>query len=100
MPTPAEVRSYVGASVTDEPFIAEKIAEAQAIITKYVGNTDVPHSVMESCVTQVAAELFHRRQAPNGIAQFSSLDGTPQRIANDPMSSVYKILGRYVTQGV
>jgi hypothetical protein len=100
MPVVADVRSYVGAATTDDPFIEKCIAQAQALIVEYAGDTDIPMVVMDSCVTQVASELFHRRQAPSGIAQFSTMDGSPMRVARDPLTSVYALLNRYVQSGV
>jgi hypothetical protein len=100
MPTVEDVRAYVGAGSNDDPFIEGCISQAQALVTEYVGSTEVPHTVMESVVTQVASELFHRRQAPSGISQFSTMDGSPMRVARDPLTSVYALLNRYVTMGV
>jgi hypothetical protein len=48
----------------------------------------------------VASELFHRRNAPNGIAQFASMDGTAMRVSRDPLTSTYPLLNRYVLGGV
>jgi hypothetical protein len=100
MPTVSELREYVGTSTTDNDFLHSCIEQGQALVVAYVGRHSVPDTVFESCVLQVAAEVFHRRQAPNGIAQFSTMDGAPIRVARDPMTSVYPILGRYVGQGV
>jgi len=56
---------------------------------------------LDNAYLQVGSELFHRRNAPSGIAQFSSLDGTsPVRVAKDPMTSVYPLLNRWVVNGV
>jgi len=98
--TVADLRTYVGASVSDDDYLTECLASAQALVVAYVGNTPMPTSVMDSAVTQVASELFHRRQSPSGIAQFSTLDGSPVRVARDPLHSVYALLNRYVQQGV
>ena len=94
------VREYVGASASDDEFIQRCINEAMALVTAYVNEVNVPVAVMDNAVTQVASELYNRRNAPSGIAQFASFDGTPQRVANDPLTSVYRLLNRYVTMGV
>lgn len=100
MVTVEDVRRYVNASSTDDDYILGCVVEAHALVSAYVNDTDIPQSVMDNCVRQVASELFHRRQAPSGIAQFSTMDGSPVRVARDPMSSVYALLNRYVSQGV
>ena len=46
---------------------------------------------------ECGSELYHRRSAPNGIAQFTSYDGSPMRIARDPMTPVYALLRRYIS---
>jgi hypothetical protein len=47
-----------------------------------------------------ASELFHRRSAPNGVAQFASFDGSPIRVAKDPMNAVYPLLMPYTGYAV
>jgi len=56
----------------------------------------VPPVVLDRAIKEVGSELFHRRQAPGGVAQFAGLDGAPIRVARDPMVSAYPILARHV----
>ena len=100
MKTADDLRNYVGAGQGDDEFLTDCLAQAQALITSYTRDTQVPLPVLEGCLLQVGSELYHRRNAPSGIAQFSSMDGTPMRVSKDPMASVYLILNRYVVGGV
>lgn len=63
--------------------------------------TDAPEVIVDRAVIEVAADLFHRRNAPNGIvnAQFAGFDGAPAavRISRDPLAPAYPILRRWVT---
>lgn len=93
--------SYLGTSESDREFVGECLQQATTLINTYIGSAVVPEDIMNNALTQVSSELFHRRNAPSGIAQFSSLDGvSPIRVAKDPMTSVYPILRRYVVDGV
>ena len=80
--------------------MAQCEAEAEALVTAYVGTALVPSEVLGRAVLEVGSELFHRRSAPNGVAQFGTLDGAaPLRVARDPMVGAYPLLARYVGGG-
>ena len=92
--------SYVGAGTADAEFVAACEAEATALVTAYIGAAEVPDSVLSRAVFEVGSELFHRRSAPNGVAQFGTLDGAaPIRVARDPMVGAYPLLSRYLGGG-
>lgn len=98
--TLAEFQAYVG---TDEigDFIESCIDAANQQVGDYIGTVDtVPSEVHRQALFICGSELFHRRSAPNGIAQFASMDGAPIRVARDPMTSVYPLLQRYVGYSV
>ena len=59
----------------------------------------IPAGVKRRACLEVASELYHRRNAPNGVAQFAALDGAPVRVARDPMLGAYPILNRFVPGG-
>ena len=92
--TAEELRAYVAAPSSDLQFCDEVLTEANALVTAYVGSARIPVSVMRNAVLQTGAELFHRRNAPSGIASFAALDGAVVRVALDPMRSVYAMLDR------
>lgn len=95
--TAEALRDYVG--TTDDPFVDQCWDEALALVTAYVGSAVVPQVILDRATLEVGSELFHRRNAPNGVAQFASLDGAPIRVARDPMLGAYPILNRYLVVG-
>lgn len=96
-----QARQYVGASSSDDTFIESCLAEAGALVARFSGSATIPAAVNDRAVLEVASELFHRRQAPNGIAQFATIDGaSPIRVARDPMIAAYPLLVPYTGTGV
>lgn len=93
--TLAEFQAYVGTD--EETFPQECLTSGLALVTRYIGAvTTVPADIKDQAVYIASSELFHRRSAPNGVAQFASMDGSPVRIARDPMGAVYPLLQPYV----
>lgn len=98
-----DLKSYVGSTETEyDGLLSDCLLEATALVDKFVGSRAVPGVIMDRAYTEVAADLFNRRNAPNGIMnqQFATMDGVgsaPVRIARDPMAPAYKILARWVT---
>lgn len=93
--TLAEFQAYVGTDETDFP--QECLTSGLALVERYVGTvTTVPAAIKDQAVYIASSELFHRRSAPNGVAQFASMDGSPVRIARDPLGAVYPLLQPYV----
>lgn len=94
-----EFQAYVG---TDEStFPQECLTAGQALVTNYIGEVStVPTAIQDQAVLIASSEIFHRRSAPNGVAQFASFDGSPIRVAKDPMNAVYPLLIPFVGFGV
>ena len=98
--TLAELQAYIGTEETGD-FIQGCLDSGIALVAKYVGDVeDVPATINDQAVLICASELFHRRSAPQGIAQFASMDGSPMRVAKDPMGAVYPLLLPWVNYGV
>lgn len=98
-PVPAyqSLLDYVGASPSDHEFVASCWDEAIALVTKFVGTATVDGDVLTRAYIECGSELFHRRSAPNGVAQFATLDGgSAVRVARDPMVGAYPLLTPYV----
>lgn len=99
----ALLREYVGAasSVSDDS-LAESWDRASGLVLGYVGDkiASVPPDEIQGSTKEVAAELFHRKKAPNGVAQFADGQGNPVRIARDPMVAAYRTLSPYVGLGI
>ena len=101
MVTTDDLLDFVGGQESDRDFAEKCLAQAMMLTNAYCLRAEVPEEILDNSYLQVGSELFHRRNAPSGIAQFSSLDGTsPIRVAKDPMMSVYHLLDRWVQRGV
>lgn len=94
----ADLQEYVGAPAGD-PYVGKCWAQALQLVATYIGDAVVPEPVRQRAILEVGSELYHRRSAPNGVAQFAALDGAPVRVARDPMVGAYPILARYVGGG-
>jgi hypothetical protein len=98
--TLAELQAYIGTDETGS-FIESCLSAGNAHVGNYIGEIDtVPNEIHRQAILICASELFHRRSAPNGIAQFASMDGSPVRVAKDPMGAVYPLLLPYVGYGI
>jgi hypothetical protein len=95
----SDLTTYVGATAEDSEFVQQCWDEAYALVSAYVGGNDIPQAVGDRAVLETASELFHRRNAPNGIAQFAAFDGSPVRVARDPMTPAYPLLARVMVVG-
>lgn len=85
--------------VADRDFTGQCVDEALALVNRACGDHDVPAEIRERAVIEAGSELFHRRQAPNGISQFAAPDGSAQRVARDPMNAARAILQPYLPLG-
>ena len=96
----SDLAKYVGAPDADA-FAAQCWAEAVALVDNLFGTVPTaPEAVIDRCYLEAGSELFHRRQAPNGIAQFATPDGAaPVRVARDPLIGVYPIAQPYLGGG-
>lgn len=108
----ADVKVYIGETGADfDGLLADCLSEAQALVTKYNVKydsttetyvaTSAPEVIVDRAVVTVAADLFNRRNAPNGVVNqqfenFGGDQGQAVRIARDPMNGAYKILQRWV----
>lgn len=99
MLTVADLAAYVSAPEGDQ-FVMQCWTEAQALVDRLVGTSEVPESVLGRAYLEAGSELYHRRQAPNGIAQFATMDAPATRVARDPMVGVYPIIAPFIGPGI
>ncbi len=102
-PVPAyqPLKEYVGSTTPDDGFVSMCWDEAVALVDKFVGTATVDADVLTRAYIECGSELFHRRSAPNGVAQFATLDGgSAIRVARDPMVGAYPILLPWVGLGL
>lgn len=96
-----DLKNYVGSTkAADESFVNQCYQEALSLIGAFVGNSVIPQPILDRAALEVGSELYHRRNAPNGLAQYEGFDGTPVRIARDPMVAAYPILARFMVIGL
>lgn len=96
--TVVQFRAYVGTKEVSD-FVDSCLASANQMVGKFVGSSRVPSDVLDSAVLSCASELFHRRSAPNGVAQFADL-GSVVRIAKDPMNAAREMLLPFTGPGL
>lgn len=79
-------------------YIKDCTAEALALVTKYIGTAQgVPQKIADRAVIETAAELFWRRNAQNGIAQFGDGESLSlMRIGSDPLRPARNILREWL----
>ena len=97
-----DLLEYVGAQSDEAEFAGECEAQAMALVSNHCGSrvAFVPQDILDRCMLEVGSELFHRRSAPSGIAQFAAPDGAPVRVARDPMVGAYPLLRPYIGMGI
>jgi hypothetical protein len=110
------LKAYVNAaSNVHDAFIGDCWDEAVELVGNHVGGpamttvqqearaaelTRVPATVLTRAYLEVGAELYYRRDAPNGVKEFATPDGSASfRVARDPMVGAYPILAPYMSAG-
>lgn len=98
------VRRKLNAGVTvSNDDIQAAINVAQALVSKAIGEADVPGSVVDRAVTLVAIEQVNQEQAPNGVLnqQWESgageISSVPVRISRDPMKAAEALLAPWIS---
>jgi hypothetical protein len=91
-----EFKDYVGTK--DAGTFPQRCLDAGlAEITEMIGTaTNVPATIADFCVLQVASEHWNRRNAPSGIAQFADGSGQGMRVSLDTKRSIYAQLLPYL----
>lgn len=109
--TATQLRSWVNAQgqAAAQEDLQACVDQATALVTKYVeDNCGDPiywpdPSIRDRATLEVAADLWNRKSAPNGIVnqQFNigtgDLGSTPIRISRDPLAAARPILAPWVT---
>lgn len=107
MPLPEHAALVVAvATHVDEvegaPFIEDAAQEALDLVTTLVGTraASIPDGIGRRACIEVAADLFYRRSARNGIVGINSMEVTPVRIQRDPLTPAYPLLVQYLGRGI
>ena len=95
-----DLREYVGATDDHQAFLETCLETATALVTAYIGETEVPEAVVDSALLEVSSKLFARRGSPNLQAMGETFGSGGVLVAKDPMVTAYPILNRYVVAGL
>lgn len=102
MTTVERLAHYVG-GVPPTDYLEACAAEATALVDRHLGaaRDQVPTTVRDRAVLEVAAELYHRKSAPNGIKNYTDMDGTAAvRVARDALVAARPLLAPYLPLAV
>jgi hypothetical protein len=91
-----DLKAYVGSSEQDDQYVEDCWDIGKDLVASYIQSANIPPQVLRRAYMEVGSELYHRRNAPMGISQYASYDGSPIRIARDPLIGVYPLLNRYM----
>ena len=93
----ADLAAFVGAPASD-PYLTTCVEEATEMVKHAIGGARVPEEIKRIAEREVAADIYHRRSARNGVAGFDDSDITPApvRINRDPMVAARPILRPYL----
>lgn len=101
MTTAADLRAYLDIeSTADDAFIGACAVTADALVSAYVGDAEVPALILERACVEVGAELYLRRATRGGNAQIGTQEGPTFRTARDPLTGVYAYLTPFVGRGI
>lgn len=98
MATSAQVqalRDYVSAPPDLDTYLGNCLDVAADLVTHDAPKA-TPETVKARAILEVAAELYHRRNAPNGIKSFGDIDGAGAiRVARDALVAARPLLDPY-----
>jgi hypothetical protein len=93
-----DLKAYVGASTNDDEYVQECFDTAKELVASYIKSAKIPAGVLKRCYLEVGSELFQRRNAPMGVSQYATYNGTPINVNRDPLVGVYPLLNRYMVR--
>lgn len=96
-----KLASALGRYVGDVPrtdYLKECISVAWLSVNHFVGTAVIPPHILDRAVLEVAAELYHRKNAPNGIKSYAdAFDGASAiRVARDALVAARPLLTPYM----
>lgn len=103
---PDRLAAHVGThtAADDGTYVAECWNQATALVGEYLASTDrvatVDTALLARAVMEAGSELYHRKDAPQGVYQFAGDPGGAVRVSADPLRAVRPLLGRYVGPGI
>lgn len=100
--TVSDLGDYVAPGMPVTEYMTKCLTVASALIASQLGKaTGVPGDVIDRATLEVAAELYHRKNAPNGVKNFADgFDGAGAiRVARDALVAARPLLAPYLPLG-
>lgn len=88
-------------STSDSAFIQSCLDEAIALVDNRcgTGKVNVPVPVLQRAYINVGADLYYRKNAPQGVSQFTAIDGAAIRLGKNPMDAAEDLLRPFLAGG-
>lgn len=102
MITAADLGEYAAPGMPVTEYMTGCVSVASKLIESQIGGgTTIPPEIVDRATLEVAAELYHRRNAPNGIKNFADgFDGAGAiRVARDALVAARPLLAPYLPLG-
>ena len=100
--TASDLGDYVAPGMPVTEYMTKCLDVAARLIASQIGSADgVPGDVLDRATLEVAAELYHRKNAPNGVKNFADgFDGAGAiRVARDALVAARPLLAPYLPLG-
>ncbi|GAA4155928.1 hypothetical protein GCM10022286_05580 [Gryllotalpicola daejeonensis] len=99
--TASDLATYLGVPDSEDAFVDTCLTRAQTFVGEMVGTRTVPGDVLDQAVTEMAAELYNRKNVKNGVVQFADLSGSSGAVrqARDPRIAARAVLRPYLGAG-
>lgn len=102
MITAADLGEYAAPGMPVTEYMTGCVSAASKLIESQIGGGNgIPTEIVDRATLEVAAELYHRRNAPNGIKNFADgFDGAGAiRVARDALVAARPLLAPYLPLG-
>lgn len=102
MITAADLGEYAAPGMPVTEYMTGCVSVASKLIESQIGGGNgIPQEIVDRATLEVAAELYHRRNAPNGIKNFADgFDGAGAiRVARDALVAARPLLAPYLPLG-
>lgn len=103
-----DVQREVGTTWDDED-LSRCLTVARVLVTKYIADqelieADLPEAIVDEALIVTASELYHLRNAPNGVLaqQYGETDvaAPPVRIGGDPLRAARHVLAPWTLPAI
>jgi hypothetical protein len=99
--TAADLGEYVAPGMPVTEYMTRCLDVAALLVASQIGSgANIPTTIVDRATLEVAAELYHRKNAPNGVKNFADgFDGAAIRVARDALVAARPLLAPYLPMG-